>query len=217
MKTITLLFTFFVLISVYDISAQNFRKKSAFVSGLVGVAQVSNSSNGGENPVAISFGGSFGYPITKNLFLYTRGSFTSKSNFQSFYNTSHLSGQYQISDQFIEVNSSFSQLLFNGGLLYSFNLSDEFALGVSGGVTFSVVNQEAKLIGGHIVSSINNETIWGYFGGMMVEKSWEDSNASTFIEAQYNYAVSDAPYHTTALNNLNFTFGVRYYLSRRSF
>ncbi len=217
MKTITLLLTFFVLFSVSDISAQKFRKKSAFVSGLVGVAQVSNSSNGGENPVALSFGGSFGYPITKNLFLYTRGSFTSKSNFQSFYNTSYISSQIQLSDQFVEVNSSFSQLLLNGGLLYSFNLSDEFALGVSGGVTFSVVNQEAKLIGGHVVSSIDNETIWGYFGGVMVEKSWDDSNASTFIEAQYNYAISDAPYHASALNNLNFTFGVRYYLSRRSF
>ena len=217
MRIFTLFLTFFVLISVCDISAQKFSKKSAFVSGLVGAAQVSNSSNGNESPLALAFGGSFGYPLTKNLYLYTRGSYTTKSNFQSFYNTSYLSGQYQISDQFIEVTSSFSQLLFNGGLLYSFNLSDEFALGVSGGVTYSVVNQEAKLLGGHVVSSVDNETIWGYFGGMMVEKSWEDSNVSTFIEAQYNYAASDAPYHSSALNNLNFTFGVRYYLSRRSF
>ncbi|MGB5893367.1 MAG: hypothetical protein WBG58_04255 [Ignavibacteriaceae bacterium] len=217
MRAVTLLLTLFVLITVCDISAQKFHKKSAFVSGLVGAAQINNSSNGNESPFALAFGGSFGYPVTKNLYLYSRSSYTTKSNFQSFYNTSHLSGQYQISDQFIEVTSSFSQLLFNGGLLYSFNLSDEFALGVSGGVTFSVVNQEAKLMGGHVVSSIDNETIWGYFGGMMVEKSWEDSNASTFIEAQYNYAVSDAPYHASALNNLNFTFGVRYYLSRRSF
>jgi hypothetical protein len=217
MRTITLLLTFFVLISVCDIFAQKFRKKSAFVSGLVGAAQISNSSNGNESPVSLALGGSFGYPVTKNLYLYSRGTYTTKSNFQSFYNTSHLSGQYQLSDQFVEVNSSFSQLLFNGGLLYSFNLSDEFAIGVSGGVTFSVVNQEAKLIGGHVVSSIDNEAIWGYFGGVMVEKGWEDSNASTFIEAQYNYAVSDAPYHASALNNLNFTFGVRYFLSRRSF
>jgi hypothetical protein len=217
MRIFTLLFTFFVLISVCDISAQKFSKKSVFVSGLVGAAQISNSSNGNENPLALAFGGSFGYPLTKNLYLYTRGSYTTKSNFQSFYNASHFSGQYQISDQFIEVTSSFSQLLFNGGLLYSFNLSDEFALGVSGGVTFSVVNQEAKLLGGHVVSSVDNETIWGYFGGIMVEKSWEESNVSTFIEAQYNYAVSDAPYHASALNNLNFSFGVRYYLNRRNF
>jgi len=217
MKTITLLLTLFVLFSVCDISAQNFRKKSAFVSGLIGGAQISNSNNGSENPVAISFGGSFGIPITKNLFLYTRGSFTSKSNFQSFYNTSYLSSQIQFSDQFVEVNSSFSQLLFNGGLLYSFNLSDEFALGISGGATFAVINQEAKLLGGHVISKVDNETIWGYFGGAMVEKYWEDNNITTFIEAQYNFLQSDALYHPTALNNLNFTFGVRYYLSRRSF
>lgn len=217
MRTITLLLTFFVLFSVCDISAQKFRKKSTFISGFAGAAKIGSSGNGNENPFALALGGSFGFPVTKNLYIYTRGAYTTKSNFQSFYNTSYSSGQYQISDQFIEVNSSFSQLLFNGGLLYSFNLSDEFALGVSGGVTFSVVNQEAKLLGGRVVSSIDNETIWGYFGGMMVEKSWEDSNASTFIEAQYNYAVSDAPYHATPLNNLNFTFGVRYYLSRRSF
>ena len=216
MKTITLLLTFFVLISMCDISAQKFRKKSAFVSGLVGVAQVGNSSNGGETPVSISFGGSFGYPITKNLFLYTRGSFTSKSNFQSFYNTSYLLSQIQFSDQFVEVNSSFSQLLFNGGLLYSFNLSDEFALGVSGGVTYAVINQEAKLLGGHVVSSVDNESIWGYFGGVMVEKYWEDKNITTFIEAQYNYAQSDAQFHATALNSMNFTFGLRYYLSKRN-
>ncbi len=205
------------MFSVCDISAQNFRKKSAFVSGLIGGAQISNSNNGSENPVAISFGGSIGYPITKNLFLYTRGSFTSKSNFQSFYNTSYLSSQIQFSDQFVEVNSSFSQLLFNGGLLYSFNLSDEFALGISGGATFAVINQEAKLLGGHVISKVDNETIWGYFGGAMVEKYWEDNNITTFIEAQYNFLQSDALYHPTALNNLNFTFGVRYYLSRRSF
>ena len=203
MRIFALLLTFFVLISVCDISAQKMSKKSAFISGLVGAAQISNSSNG--------------FPLTKNLDLYTRGSYTTKSNFQSYYNTSYLSGQYQISDQFTKVTSSFSQLLFNGGLLYSFNLSDEFALGVSGGVTYSVVNQEAKLFGGHVVSSVDNETIWGYFGGMMIEKSWDESNASTFIEAQYNYAASDAPYHANALNNLNFTFGVRYYLSGRSF
>ena len=217
MRIFALLLTFFVLISVCDISAQKMSKKSAFISGLVGAAQISNSSNGNESPLALAFGGSFGYPLIKNLYLYTRSSYTTKSNFQSYYNTSYLSGQYQISDQFTKVTSSFSQLLFNGGLLYSFNLSDEFALGVSGGVTYSVVNQEAKLFGGHVVSSVDNETIWGYFGGMMVEKSWEESNASTFIEAQYNYAASDAPYHANALNNLNFTFGVRYYLSGRSF
>jgi hypothetical protein len=96
-------------------------------------------------------------------------------------------------------------------------LSDEFTLGINGGVTFSVINQEARLLGGHVISSIDNESIWGYFGGIIVEKSWEDKNVTTFIEAQYNYAQSDASYYPSALNATNFTFGVRYYMSGKSF
>ena len=217
MKNIAIILCMFLSVTASDGKAQTFTKKSAFVSGIMGGARISNAGDGGETPVAITFGGSFGFPITKNLFIYTRGAYTSKSNFQSYYNTSYITSQIQFSDQFVEVNSSFSQLLFNGGLLYNFYLSDEFTIGLSTGVTFSVVNQEAKLIGGHVISIIDNEAIWGYFGGVLLEKSWEDSDVTTFVEAQYNYAQSDAPYHASALNTMNFTFGVRYYLSNRSF
>ena len=117
----------------------------------------------------------------------------------------------------MEANSSFSQLLLNGGLLYNFYLSDEFTIGINGGVTFSILNQEAVLIGGQVISSVSNEAIWGYFGGIILEKGLEDSNASIFAEAQYNYAVSDAPYRASALNAMNFAFGARYYLSGRRF
>ncbi len=89
-----------------------------------------------------------------------------------------------------------------------------WTLGVNGGASFSVINQDAKLKGGHVISSVNNEAIWGYFGGMIVEKLWDEGDVSTFFEAQYNYARSDASYRISALNTMNFTFGVRYYLTR---
>ena len=217
MKIITIFIAFLVVIQFSDLSAQKLNKKSPFISGLVGAAQVGGSSSRQESGVALTFGGSFGFPITKNLYVYTRGSYSSKSNFQSYYNTAYLTSQFQLSDQFVEANSSFNKLLLNAGLLYNFFLSKEFTLGISGGVTFAVVNQEAQLIGGHVLSSIDNEAIWGYFGGLMVEKGWEDSNVTTYAEAQYNYARSSAPYHASALNAANFTFGVRYYMDRRGF
>lgn len=207
----------FISLSSFSINAQNLNYNSAFVSGLVGAAQINNSGVQSGRSTALAFGGSFGYPIVKNLYLYTRGAYTSKSNFQSYYNSSYFTSQFQLSDQFEKVNSSFSQLLLNGGLLYNITLSDEFTLGVSGGVTFSLINQEARLIGGHVISKLDNETIWGYFGGVMIEKYWGDNNITTFLEAQYNYAESDASYHANALNAMNFSFGVRYYLSSRSF
>ncbi len=203
------------LISTALFSQSRFKNDSPFISGLVGAAKVNLSANNGSNPLSFAFGGSFGIPVVKNLFLYTRTSYTSQSNFQSYYNASHLNNYLQTSNDFTEVNSSFSQLLINGGLLYNFILSKEFLLGINGGLSFMVVNQEAKLKTGTVISSVDNENIWGAFGGVILEKTWEDSDFSTFFEAQYNYARSDAIYRTNALSTMNYTFGVRYYLASR--
>ncbi|RKY95072.1 MAG: hypothetical protein DRQ01_00755 [Ignavibacteriae bacterium] len=211
--TILFVFTFFSFVNVFPQS--RIEHSSAFISGMVGTAKVSLSGNGQQNPTALAFGGSFGLPITKNLYLYTRSSYTSKSNFQSFYNTAYLNSSLSLTEDFVQTNSSFSQLLINGGLLYNIRITEEFVLGLNGGLTFMVLNQEAKLRTGQVVSSIDNENIWGAFTGVIVEKSWEDSDVTTFFEAQYNYAESDALYRSDALNVMNYTFGIRYYLSGR--
>ncbi len=211
--SILFVFTFFSIVNVFPQS--RIESGSAFISGMVGTAKVSLSGNGEQNPTALAFGGSFGIPIAKNLYLYTRSSYTSKSNFQSFYNTAYLNSSLSLTEDFVQANSSFSQLLINGGLLYNIRITEEFVLGLNGGLTFMVLNQEAKLRTGQIVSSIDNENIWGAFTGVIIEKSWEDSDVTTFFEAQYNYAESDALYRSDALNVMNYTFGIRYYLSRR--
>lgn len=217
MKKIILPLIFILCIAV-TINAQPYLKNSSpFLGGMAGVASVNLSSTDGQTPLSFAFGGSIGIPVplVKNLFLYARTSYSSQSNFQSLYNTSYLNASVQLSDKFVEVNSSFSQLILNGGLLYNFILSDEFVLGINGGLTFMVVNQEARLRTGRVISSVDNENIWGAFGGIIAEKRWDDSNFSTFLEAQYNYAESDAVYRPGALSAMNYTFGVRYYLAGR--
>lgn len=210
---ILFVFTFFSIVNVFPQSRVELG--SAFISGMVGTAKVSLSGNGEQNPMSLAFGGSFGIPIIKNLYLYTRSSYTSQSNFQSFYNTAYLNSSLSLPEEFVQVNSSFTQLLVNGGLLYNFRINEEFVLGLNGGLTYMVLNQEAKLRTGQVISSIDNENIWGAFGGVIVEKAWEDSDFTTFFEAQYNYAESDALYRSNALNVMNYTFGIRYYLSGR--
>lgn len=217
MKKIIPIFLLFVLIRI-DASSQTYlQHNSIFFGGMAGVATVNLSGNDGQNPVSLAFGGSVGIPVPliKNLFLYARTSYISQSNFQSFYNTSYLNTNIQLSEDFVEVNSSFSQLIINGGLLYNFLVTEDFVLGVNGGMTFMVVNQEARLRTGRVISSVDNENIWGAFGGLVGEKRWDDSNFSTFAEAQYNYAQSDAEYRPGAFSAMNYTFGVRYYLSSR--
>ena len=210
------------LVIIFSISATTTAQldrnsNSAFLGGMAGAAKINLSGNDGQSPLSFVVGGSFGIPVpfVKNLFLYARTSYTSQSNFQSYYNTSYLNYSVQFSEEFVEVNSSFSQLVLNGGLLYNFLVTDEFVLGVNGGLTFMVVNQEAKLRTGTVISSVDNENIWGAFGGLIGEKRWDDSNFSTFLEVQYNYAESDAVYRPGSLSAMNYTFGVRYYLAGR--
>jgi len=217
MKKIILQLILILSIAI-TLNAQSYLKNtSPFLGGMAGVASVNLSSNDGQTPLSFAFGGSIGIPVplVKNLYLYARTSYISQSNFQSFYNTSYLNNIVQLSDEFVEVNSSFSQLILNGGLLYNIIVTNEFVLGINGGLTFMVVNQVARLRTGRVISSVDNENIWGAFGGVIAEKRWDDSNFSTFAEAQYNYAESDAVYRPGALSAMNYTFGVRYYMAGR--
>ena len=214
-KKLLLVLLLFSLTSVF--AQMRIKSNSPFIQGMAGVAKTNFSGNDGQNPLAFAFGGSFGIPVPfiKNLFLYARTSYTSQSNFQSFYNSTYITNNVQLSEGIAEVNSSFTQLILNGGLLFNFIVSEEFVLGINGGLTFMVVNQEARLRTGRVISSIDNERIWGAFGGLIAEKRWEDSNFSTFAEAQYNYAESDAFYRPDALSTMNYTFGVRYYFAQK--
>jgi hypothetical protein len=194
MKKNFLILVIVQLVFILTLEAQQKNdKSSSFISGLVGAAKINNSNVDGTNPVSFVFGGSFGVPLTGNLFLYTRSSYSSKSNFQSYYNTSFMLDNFQSSGGLVEVNSSFSQLLLNGGLLYNIPVTKEFTFGINGGLTFMVINQEARLREGTVISSIDNENIWGAFGGLIVEKTWKESDFTTFFEAQYNYANTTVP------------------------
>lgn len=217
MKNLLLSFVLIFSVNVLLTAQINKLNNSVFLGGMAGAAKLNFEGTDGQNPLSFVVGGSFGIPVpfVKNLYLYARTSYTSQSNFQSYYNTAYLNYPVQFSSEFVEVNSTFTQLILNGGLLYNFLIMDDFVLGVNGGLTFMVVNQEARLRTGTVISNVDNETIWGAFGGLIGEKRWDDSNFSTFVEVQYNYAESDAVYRPGALSAMNYTFGVRYYLAGR--
>ena len=217
MKKLLLPLTAIILLCTGIFPQHNHYNNSVFFGGMAGAAKLNFSGNDGQNPFSFVLGGSIGIPVPfiNNLYLYARTAYTSQSNFQSFYNTSYLNQNVHFSNEFVEVNSTFTQLILNGGLLYNFLVTDEFTLGVNGGLTYMIVNQEARLRTGVVISSVENENIWGAFGGVIGEKRWDDSNFSTFLEVQYNYAESDAVYRPGSLSAMNYTFGARYYLAGR--
>jgi hypothetical protein len=113
------------------------------------------------------------------------------------------------------VNASMAQLVVNGGLQYNIFLSKDLSIGLLGGITYTLVDQEARLFSGELIQRIDYQSFYGYFGGASVEKSFKDSDLSLFAEAIYNYIDDNSVYFRNVFSGMNFTIGGRYYFTGR--
>lgn len=154
-----------------------------------------------------------GIPVFHRLYLYTKLSYISRSNYTAQEQFNTVGPNLQTVSEIIEADASFSQLLFNGGLQYNIYVTDDITLGVNSGLTYVLVNHKAALPNGTILQQLDNTGVFGLFGGINVEKFFEDSNVSLYGEAQYNYAKKNMIYFRDKFSGMNFTFGARLYVN----
>lgn len=203
------------LVVLFSVSLFAQREEAPYIFGSLGA----KSGGGATNPYQQKSGSSvvlstgFGLPLFSNISLYTRLSYISKSNYVGEEYANFSEGGLTTLNQLTSVNASFSQFIFNGGLQYNILLSNDLTMGVSGGVTYALVDHEAVLPNGMLLQKLDNEGVFGAFSGVSLEKSFEDSNVSLFGEAQYNYAKKDIIYFRDKFSGMNFTVGGRFYLN----
>ena len=181
--------------------------KSVFLSGGIGVIQSSSPEELTTKYFPdVLFQIGFGIPINHHLFLYNRISFTSKSDFKAY-------AVVEPVNQLVETTSSFSQLIYNAGLRYSIFMTQDWSLGFSAGITYSVVNNKSTLKG-ESYQNLDNQNLYGYFGGIDLEHRFTDSKVSVFGEALYNYIRNDNIYFRDKFSGMNLTAGVRFYFQK---
>ncbi|MGD8780654.1 MAG: hypothetical protein PVH88_17020 [Ignavibacteria bacterium] len=212
MKSVTSIAFAFLLLTFSLNQAQSYRN-STYFSGHLGARSSTVNSRGQSSGLNASFGAGFGFPIYKNISFYSKVTYYLNDDFTTYDNVQQLSSDFQLYNTTERINGSFSQLIMNTGLQYNIRLSEEFNLGFNGGFTYSLINQEAKLSNGTIISSVTNEGAYGYFGGGYIEKRFKDENFAMFAEAQYNYIDGSAIYFRDRFSGTNVTIGARYYLS----
>lgn len=209
MKRVILVTALLIMISAY-MPAQN----NPYIFGsLGGFTSGSAKSSNPRNVPAVVFSSGFGIPLYGAFSIYSRVSYISKSNYRGTEYQSFVNADLEIMNELVETNASFSQLILNGGLQYNIHLSKEIKLGLSGGVTYALVNHEASLPGGIMLQRLNNTGVFGVFSGASLEKYFSDSGASVFGEAQYNYAKKNVVYFRDKFSGMNFTVGAKYYLN----
>lgn len=181
--------------------------KSVFLSGGIGVIRTSSSDELTSRFLPnVLFQLGLGVPINSHLFIYNRISYTSKSDFRAY-------ARVEPANQLIETTSSFSQLIYNAGLRYSIYIAQEWNLGLSAGFTYSVVNNKSYLKG-QLYQNLDNQSLYGYFGGIDLEHRFQDSHFSAFGEAFYNYIRNDNIYFRDKFSGMNLTVGVRFYFQQ---
>ena len=196
----------FFVIPIITKAQDHITKKSIFISGGMGVIQSSTQEEIKSKylpDILVLMG--FGIPITNNLYFYNRISYTSKSNFTAYERVGH-------TNELIQATASFSQLIYNSGLRYGIFLRKDWVLAFSLGFTYSFVNHQA-LIDGEELQKLENQSLYGYFGGIDLEHKFSGSNLSVFGEAQYNHIRTDN-YYRDKFSGTNITAGVRYYFQK---
>ena len=201
----------FILSSV--IIGQNFDKQSLYFSGNFGLYKSGDNSavrNLGSQRIGGGIG--FGFRIVENLFFYSRAQYVAKSDFTGYYDNTYLETDLSLVSTIGTANASMSQFVLNSGLQYNIFLTKDLSVGFLGGVTYTMVDQEARSFSGVLLNRIANEWFYGYFGGATVEKRFKHSNLTVFAEGIYNYIDDQSIFFRDILSGMNFTIGGRYYL-----
>ena len=181
--------------------------KSIFFSGGVGVIRTASSEEINSKYLPnVLFQVGLGIPINSHLFIYNRISFTSRSDFQAY-------ARLEPINQLVETTSSFSQLIYNAGLRYSIYITQDWSIGFSAGFTYSLVNNKYTLKG-ESYQNLDNQNLYGYFGGIDLENRFQDSHFSAFGEALYNYIRNDNIYFRDKFSGMNLSAGIRFYFQK---
>ncbi len=203
-----------LLVGSSMIFAQDYEKQSVYFSANFGLYKSGDNSNF-RNLGSQRLGGGigFGFRIVGNLFFYTRGQYVAKSDFTGVYDNRYLDTDLSIVNNIGTANASMSQLVLNSGLQYNIFLAKDLSVGFLGGVTYTMVDQEARSFSGVLLNRIANEWFYGYFGGATLEKRFKRSNLTVFAEGIYNYINDQSVFFRDILSGMNFTIGGRYYLA----
>jgi hypothetical protein len=213
MKIFLPVFISILLLSVT--SAQDINQRTSYFSANLSAYSSAQSYSPGRNENQTRIGGGIGFGINliQNVFFYGKATYIASSNFTGLYDNNSYRTQVNISENLSMVNASIAQLVVNGGIQYNITLSNELTFGVLAGITYTLVDQEARLFNGELIQRIDYQSFYGYFGGASVEKSFKDSDFSLFAEAIYNHIDDSSVYFRNVFSGMNFTIGGRYYFT----
>ena len=195
--------------------AQQTELKSAFISANLGAYVVAQSQFDKVYDSNIGFmpGITLGLPLSIRTYIYGKASYFFKNGTPINYTYDLQNGNFVLVSESKEGTAKFREWLFNIGLLYNIFLSEEYTLGINGGLTLVSLYEEKKNSSYSVTSKGGG--LLGFFGGLIIERNFENSPFSAIGAISYNLSRGDIQSFAGNYGGLNVNLGVRYYFNDR--
>jgi hypothetical protein len=207
----------FIFLCTESMYSQNENMRSPFLSVHSGVflTSIDNFDKTYNSQLGLVYGLGVGLPLSTRSYIYGKATIFSKSGTPVIQTYNFGNGTPVLVSEIREGSATFTQWIINGGFLYNFFLSRDWTLGINGGITYIRVSEEQKINSGTMVSSVDGSGIFGFFIGGVLEKNFDKSPFSLFIEPQFNFSRSDVLRYVGNYGGVNINIGVRYYFKER--
>lgn len=160
------------------------------------------NSYGSKNELA--FGVDFGLPLSSSSTFNISATYFSKNS-----NLADLN-EFEPS-----VNSSLEQIIFNTGLQIHLLPNRIIGLSLLGGMTYSIIDEEKKMLTDQVVSQIESSGNFGVYGGANFEISFGRSPLALFGDVKYSYSWNPILEYEDTYREVRYTGGLKLYLSKR--
>lgn len=211
----TLYFILLLLVTSGIVTAQPaFETKSSYVSVNLGGYKASLGHKATNRYTAsLTIGAGYGHALTPNTFIYSKFTYFTMPKFIAYIEQKSGSSSPNHIEDLQPVRASFTQYIFNLGPQYNFHLYKDFMFGIVGGAFYTLFNHGIDNLDGTPIQRVQNSGIMGLFAGINIEKNFREDDVKIFGELQYNYALKEITDYRRVFSGLNYTIGLRFYLT----
>jgi len=211
---IIIVIIFLVTGSIYS-QNENIRSPYLSVHSGVFLTSLDNFEKTYNSQLGLVYGFGAGLPLSTRSYIYGKATLFSKSGTPVIGTYNFENGSPVLVSETREGSATFTQWIINGGFLYNFFLSRVWTLGINGGINYSRVSEEQKNINGTISSTLDGYGVIGFFIGGVLERNFDKSPFSIFIEPQFDFSRTDVLKYVGNYGGFNLNIGVRYYFKER--
>ena len=196
--------------------AQTSEPRSPFISAHLGgfVTSLDGFDKVYDTNIGFVFGAGVGLPVSTRMYFYGKATYFAKSGVPVITTYSYQNGTFVSVAETRDGIATFRQWIFNGGMQYNIFLSEDYTLGISGGITYSRIAEDQRNSTGTVSSSISS-TGFDFFGGLAAERNFAESPCSVFLETQFNYTRREIFILVGDYGGVNLSLGIRYYFKER--